>query len=91
MIDPIWTPTGWSICMKICKIRFHLADCNATMLGGKDKGFYVFSHDKLKHFQKFIITEKTEKFLLIFVLEIFKIDFRIPGKILSGILVQHMF
>ena len=39
----------------------------------------------------FIMTEKTENFLPIFVREIFKIDFQIPGKILSGILVQHMF
>ena len=53
MIDSIWTPPGWSICTKNGKIRFYLADCNATILGGKDKGFYVFSHDKLKHFPKF--------------------------------------
>ena len=41
-------------------------------------------------FSKIIkITEKTEKFLPIFVIEIFKLDFWIPGKILSGILVLH--
>ena len=72
-------------------MRFVLADSNESILGRKDWGLYVFSHGKLKIFQNFLITEKTEKFLSIFVLEIFKLDFRIPSKILSGILVQHMF
>ena len=36
----------------------------------------------------FKITDKTEKFLPIFVIEIFKLDFWIPGKILSEILVR---
>ena len=50
----------------------------------------MFSHGKLKIFQNFLTTEKTEKFLQISFLEIFKHDFQIPGKILSGILVQHL-
>ena len=50
----------------------------------------MFSLGKPKIFQNFLTAEKTEKFLPISFLEIFKLDFQIPGKILSGILVQHL-
>ena len=57
----------------------------------KIRDFMYFHKTNSTIFQNFILTEKTEKFLPIFIQEFFKIDFRIPGKILSGILVQHMF
>ena len=57
----------------------------------KIRDFMYFHMTNSTIFRNFIITEKTEKFLLIFVQEFFKIDFRISGNILSGILVQHMF
>ena len=57
----------------------------------KIRDFMYFHMTNSNIVQNFIMTEKTENFLPIFVREIFKIDFQIPGKILSGILVQHMF
>ena len=57
----------------------------------KIQDFMYFHMTNSNIFQNYILTEKTEKFLPILVQEIFEIDFRIPGKILSGILVQHMF
>ena len=39
----------------------------------------------------FLITEKTENFFQILILEIFKHDILIPGKILSENLVHNMF
>ena len=59
------------------------------MVGEKVYRFYIFSYAKLKFFWNFYITEKTEKILPIFILEFFKFDFRIPGKILSWILLRH--
>ena len=61
-----------------------------TILGGNVLRFYVYSHPIFGILFNFLITEKTEKFLQILFLEIFKLDFQILGKILSGILVQHL-
>ena len=61
-------------------MRFLLADSNESILGRKDWGLYVFSHGKLNIFQNFLITEKTENFLSIFVLEIFNLNFEFPVK-----------
>ena len=47
-------------------MRFVLADSNESILGRKDWGLYVFSHGKLKIFQNFLITEKTENFFVYF-------------------------
>ena len=55
-------------------------------MGGKDLGLYVFSHDTLKIFLIFLITEKIENFLPIFLLEFLNLDIWISGKILSRIL-----
>ena len=55
----------------------------------KIRDFMYFHMTNSNIVQNFIMTEKTEKFLPIFVWEIFKNDFQIPGKILSGILVHH--
>ena len=57
----------------------------------KIRDFMQFHKTNSNIFQNFILTEKTEKFLLILILEIFKLDFRIPGKILSGFLVHYIF
>ena len=74
MIDPIWTPLGGSRGSKLPrndKIVFFLAHCIEVIVGEKDQSFYAFLYAKLKIFQKFHITEKTEKILLIIILEIF--------------------
>ena len=71
MIDPIWTPLGGSRGSKLPrndKIVFFLAQ---LIVGEKDQSFYAFLYAKLKIFQKLHITEKTEKILLIIILEIF--------------------
>ena len=60
-----------------------------TILGGKYSKLIVLSNSESSFCQYFLVTEKTEKFLQILILEIFKLDFQIPGKILSEILVQH--
>ena len=62
-----------------------------TIIGGKAQTFYAYSHPIFGILFNSLITEKTEKFLQIFYLEIFKIDFRIPGKFLSGFLVRYTF
>ena len=62
-----------------------------TILGGKVLRFYASSHPIFGILFNFLITEKTEKFLQILILKIFKLDFQIPGKILSGFLVRHTF
>ena len=62
-----------------------------TILGGKYSKLIVLSNSESSFCQYFLVTEKTEKFLQILILEIFKLDFWIPGKILSGFLVRHMF
>ena len=61
-----------------------------TILGGKVILFNTYSDPIFGIFRNFLITEKTEKFLWILFLEIFKLDFRIPGKILSRFLVQNI-
>ena len=61
-----------------------------TILGGNVLRFYAYSHPIFEILYNFLITEKTEKFLWILFLEIFKLDFRIPGKILSRFLVQNI-
>ena len=74
MIDPIWTPLGGSRGSKLPrndKIVFFLAHSIEVTVGEKDQSFYAFLYAKLKIFQKFHITEKTEKILLIIILEIF--------------------
>ena len=74
MIDPILTPLGGfrgSILPKNDKIVFFRAHCIEVIVGEKDLGFNAFLCTKLKIFQKFHITEKTEKILQIFILEIF--------------------
>ena len=74
MIDPIWTPLGGSRGSKLPrndKIVFFLAHSIEVIVGEKDQSFYAFLCAKLKIFQKFHITEKTEKILLIIILEIF--------------------
>ena len=74
MIDPIWTPLGGSRGSKLPKndkIMFFWAHCIEAIEGEKDQGFYAFLYAKLKIFQKFHITEKTEKILPISILEIF--------------------
>ena len=60
-----------------------------TILGGKYSKLIVLSNSESSFCQYFLVTEKTEKFLQILILEILKLDFQIPGKILSEILVQH--
>ena len=60
-----------------------------TILGRKVNLFNTYSDPIFGIFRNFLITEKTEKFFRIFFLEILKLDFRIPGKFLNGILVQH--
>ena len=62
-----------------------------TILGGNVLRFYAYSHPIFEILYNFLITEKTEKFLQILILEIFKLDFHIPGKILSGFLMRHTF
>ena len=74
MIDPIWTPLGGSRGSKLPrndKIVFFLAHSIEVIVDEKDQSFYGFLYAKLKIFQKFHITEKTEKILLITILEIF--------------------
>ena len=74
MIDPIWTPLGGSRGSKLPrndKIVFFLAHSIEVIVGEKDQSFYAFLYAKLKIFQKFHITEKTEKILPIIILEIF--------------------
>ena len=88
------TPLGGSRGSKLVqndKIVFFQPHFIEVIVGEKDLGFYAFSYTKHKFLVKFHITEKTEKNLQIFILEFFKCDFQIPGKILSGILVQLMF
>ena len=92
MIDPIWTPLGGSRGSKLStkdKIVFFRVHCIEAIVGVKDKDFFAFSYTKLKIFQKFHIAEITEKILRIFIWEILKYDFQIPGKILSEILVRQ--
>ena len=62
-----------------------------TILGGNVLRFYASSHPIFGILFNFLITEKTEKFLQILFLEIFKLDFQIPGKILSEFLMRHTF
>ena len=62
-----------------------------TILGGNVLRFYASSHPIFGILFNFLITEKTEKFLQIFFLEIFQLNFLITGKFLSGFLVQHTF
>ena len=74
MVDPILTPLGGSRGSKLLKndkIVFFQAHCIEVIVGEKDLCFYAFLYTKLKIFQKFHITEKTEKILQIFNLEIF--------------------
>ena len=73
------------------KKKINVEHCIETILGGKSWGFYVTSHTKFKIFLNSLRTEKTENFLQIYFLEIFKLDFLIPSQILSGNLVQHIF
>ena len=51
----------------------------------------MFLNSESNFCQYFFVTEKTENFIQILISEIFKLDFQIPGKILSGILLQHSF
>ena len=51
-----------------------------TILGGKAQRFYAYSHPVFGILFNSLITEKTEKFSQIRILEIFKRDFQIPGK-----------
>ena len=76
---------------KIVKLGFIWLTAMQPYWVEKIRDFMYFQKTNSNIFQNFILTEKTEKFLPIFIQEFFKIDFRIPGKILSGILVQHMF
>ena len=62
-----------------------------TTLGGKVLRFYAYWKAKFKKIGKSLKTEKTENFLQILILEIFKLDIQISGIILSGILVQRKF
>ena len=71
--------------------RKNSGHCIETILGGKVLRFYAYSHPIFGILFNFLIAEKTEKFLQIFFLEIFQLDFLIPGKFLSGFLVQHTF
>ena len=76
----LWAPVG-SKSLTNGKIMFFLAHCIESILGRNNLEFHVFSHGKLEIFQIFLITEKTEKFLPIFLLEILNLDFWISGKI----------
>ena len=49
---------------------------------------YTILGGKVRILQQFFVTEK---FLRIIFLEILKLDFQIPGKILSGFLVRNIF
>ena len=74
MSDPHLDPSKGlqgSILPKKDKIVFFQAHCIEVMLGEKVYRLYVFSYAKLKIFWNFYLTEKTEKILPIFVLEIF--------------------
>ena len=62
-----------------------------TILGGNVLRFYAYSHPIFGILFNSLIAEKIEKFLRIFFLEIFQLDFLIPGKFLSGFLVLHTF
>ena len=78
MSDPHLDPSKGlqgSILPKKDKIVFFQAHCIEVMLGEKVYRLYVFSYAKLKIFWNFYLTEKTEKILPIFVLEIFLIWF----------------
>ena len=81
--------TCWAKVPKNGKIGFLVAHWNEAILGGKVVEFFAFPFAKFKFFRNFLIAEKTEKFLPILLREIFYPDFWIPGKLLSGILVQH--
>ena len=70
---------------------FFQAHCFEVIVGEKDLGFNAFLCTKLKIFQKVHITEKPEKILQIFILEIFHCDFQISEKKLGEILVRLMF
>ena len=91
MNDPIQTPLWGYMGVQSSIKRGIVKHCIETIMGGNSQGFYVISHTKFKIFLNSLITEKTENFLQIYFLEILKLDFPIPGQILSGNLVQHIF
>ena len=91
IIDPHLGPpmgSNWPQSAKKGKTYWHFIE---TILSGNVQTFYAYSHSSFGILLNFLIAEKIEKFLQIFFLEIFKLDFRIPGKILNGFLVQHIF
>ena len=90
-LTPFGDLQGGSYVQKIVKLGFIWLTAMQPYRVEKIRDFMYFQMTNSNIFQNFIMTEKTEKFLPIFVWEIFKNDFQIPGKILSGILVQHMF
>ena len=86
---PLYGATGGSKVPKNGKMAKKGAHFYETILGGKYSKLIVLSNSESSFCQYFLVTEKTEKFLQILILEIFKLDFWIPGKILSGILLRH--
>ena len=91
-IGPIWTPqcNGGPVDPKVPKMKKKQPDWTEMKLDGKVPGFYAYWYPILVISENSLVTEKTEKFMPILFLGIFKLDFRIPGKILSGFLVRHM-
>ena len=91
MIKPLWDPIWGSSCPQSAKNGKTTWHCIETILSGKVLRFNTYSHPNFGISLNSLLTEKTEKFLWILFLEIFKLDFRIPGKILSGFLVHYIF
>ena len=86
---PLYGATWGSKVSKNGKIAKKGAHFHETILGGKDSKLIVFSKSESSFCQYFLFAEKTETFLQILTIEIFKLNFWIPGKILSGILVRN--
>ena len=88
---PLYGVTGGSECSKNDQIENLNEHSIENELGGKVLVFNAYSYAIFRFSWNFLITEKTEIFFQILILEIFKHDILIPGKILSENLVHNIF
>ena len=89
-VTPIWTPLWGPSGPKVPKME---KPGTLVLNNFRWKSPDMLCHLTSKFFEEVISlkTEKTENFFQILILEIFNCDNRFSGRILSGILVSHLF
>ena len=89
-LTPIWTPLWGPSGPKVPNME---KPGTLVLNNFRRKSPDILCHFTSKFFEDVISlkTEKTENFFQILILEIFNCDIRFSGRILSGILVSHLF